>query len=94
MLYLKMSEFYQDMNDLEAAYDWAQEAAEIDERNYNYRWLCAKIARALHRDTDALRNYSHCYRFASNDTDLCEDYAEFLKSIGRNEQAKRILANK
>ena len=90
-LYLKMSEFYQDINDLDTAYMWAQEAATIDERNYNYRWMCAKIARALNKNHEALTNYSHCYRLASHDFDLCKDYSDFLISVGKNEQAKRIL---
>lgn len=90
-LYIKMSEFYQDIGDLQMAYEWAKEASEIDERNYKYKWLCAKLASALHKQDDAIRNYSKSYRLASFDKDLCKDYANYLKSVGKNKQAEKIL---
>ncbi|MBQ9688675.1 hypothetical protein IJV79_03450 [bacterium] len=90
-LYAKMSEFYQDMNDLENAFSWAVEAAEIDGRNYKYRWLCAKIADYLSRKDDAARYYSQAYRLFSTDEDLNKDYSRFLVSVGKADQAKRVL---
>ncbi|MDD3436332.1 MAG: tetratricopeptide repeat protein, partial [Candidatus Gastranaerophilales bacterium] len=93
MLYEKMSEFYQDIGDFKTAYDWAKEAGLIDERNYKYKWLCAKLAVTLHKEEEALKNYSKSYRLASFDKDLCEEYANYLKSIGRKKQAEKILQN-
>ena len=92
-LYAKMSEFYQDMGELENAYCWAIEASEIDERNYHYRWLCAKLADCVNKKDDALRYYSQAYRLNSNDSSLNNDYAKFLVKVGKEDQAKRILAN-
>lgn len=92
MLYVKMSEFYQDSGDLKNAYEWAKEAEKIDERNYKYKWLCANLAEALQNMDEALKYYSKSYRLASIDKDLCNDYAKFLTSIGKNKQAKKILA--
>lgn len=90
-LYIKMSEFYQDLGDLKNAYDWAKEAAEIDERNYEYKWLCAKISAALKNEENAIKFYSQSYRLASFDRSLCEDYANYLKSVGKEKQADKIL---
>lgn len=92
-LYVQMSEFYQDLGDLQNAYAWAKEASEIDERNYKYKWLCAKIASALHKNDTAAKHYSQSYRIAAFDKDLCKDYADFLKSIGENKKAEKILKN-
>lgn len=90
-LYAKMSEFYQDTGELDIAYEWAVESAEIDERNYKYRWLCAKIADYLSKKEDASRYYTQAYRLHSTDEDLNKDYAKFLISQGKEDQAKRIL---
>lgn len=90
-LYIKMSEFYQDLNDLKNAYEWAKEASEVDERNYKYKWLCAKLAASIHNEESAIKHYSQSYRLASFDKDLREDYADYLKSIGKNKQAEKIL---
>lgn len=90
-LYIKMSEFYQDLGDLKNAYGWAKEAAEIDERNYEYKWLCAKISAALKNEENAIKFYSQSYRLASFDKSLCEDYANYLKSVGKEKQADKIL---
>ena len=91
ILYVKMSEFYQELGDLKNAYDWAKEASEIDERNYKYKWLCAKLASSLKREDDALKNYSQSYRLASFDKDLKNDYANYLKSVGKEKQAEKLL---
>ena len=91
VLYIKMSEFCQYEGDLENAYMWAVEAADIDERNYKYRWLCANLADLLHKVEDASRYFSQAYRLCSTDEALNKDYAKHLSSIGREEQAKRIL---
>lgn len=90
VLYVQMSEFYQDLGDLQNAYAWAKEACEIDGRNYKYKWLCAKIATALHKQEEAKNHYSQSYRIAAFDRDLCKDYADFLKSIGENKKAERV----
>lgn len=89
-LYVKMSEFYQDLGDLQNAYAWAKEASEIDGRNYKYKWLCAKIAATLHKNEAAAKHYTQSYRIAAFDKDLCKDYADFLKSIGENKKAERV----
>lgn len=89
-LYIQMSEFYQDLSDLQNAYAWAKEACEIDGRNYKYKWLCAKIAATLHKNEEAKKHYSLGYRIAAFDKDLCKDYADFLTSIGENKKAKKI----
>lgn len=91
VLYAKMSEFYQDIGETENAYNWAVEASEIDERNYKYRWLCAKLADYINKKEEASRYYSQAYRLHSTDEELNKDYSKFLTSIGKNEQAKRIL---
>lgn len=91
VLYIKMSEFCQYEGDIENAYMWAVEAADIDERNYKYRWLCANLADLLHKVEDASRYFSQAYRLCSTDEALNKDYAKHLSSIGREEQAKRIL---
>ncbi|MBR1754068.1 tetratricopeptide repeat protein [bacterium] len=91
VLYAKMSEFYQDIGETENAYNWAIEASEIDERNYKYRWLCAKLADYLNKKDDAARYYSQAYRLHSTDEDLNKDYARYLTSVGKEDQAKRIL---
>lgn len=90
-LYIKMSEFYQDLGDLKNAYVWAKEAAEIEERNYEYKWLCAKLSAALKNEENAIKFYSQSYRLASFDKSLCEDYANYLKSVGKAKQADKIL---
>lgn len=90
-LYLKMSEFYQEMGDFKNAYEWALEASEIDDKSYQYKWLCAKLANTLHREEAASKHYSQSYRLASFDKDLTEDYAKYLVSIGKEKQAKAIL---
>lgn len=91
LLYIKMSEFYQDLGDLKNAYEWAREAEAIDERNYKYKWLCANLASALHNQESAVKHYSQSYRLAAFDKDLCNDYAKYLKSIGNEKQAEKIL---
>lgn len=91
LLYIKMSEFYQDLGDFKTAYDWAKEASAIDERNYQYKWLCAKIAVALRNSDDALKYYSQSYRLGSFDKSLKKDYANYLTSIGKEKQAKKLL---
>jgi len=91
MLYLKMSEFYQELGDFKNAYDWALEASEIDDKSYQYKWLCAKLANTLHKEEEASKHYSQSYRLASFDKDLKEDYAKYLVSIGKEKQAKVIL---
>lgn len=91
LLYIKMSEFYQDLGDFKQAYDWAKEASEIDERNYKYKWLCAKIAAALRDQDAALKHYSQSYRLGSFDKDLAQDYAKYLNSIGKEKQAEKLL---
>lgn len=91
LLYVKMSEFYQDLGDLKNAYEWAKEASEIDERNYKYKWLCAKLAAALKNQETAIKHYSQSYRLASFDNDLRKDYADYLKSVGKGKQAEKIL---
>lgn len=92
MLYIKMSEFYQDLGDLKTAYEWAKEASLIEERNYKYKWLCANLAEALHNKDEAIKYYSKSYRLASFDKELCNDYAKFLTAIGKEKQAKKVLA--
>lgn len=91
LLYVKMSEFYQDLGDFQMAYEWAKEADEIDERNYQNKWLCAKLAGMLHKQEDAVKYYSQSYRLASYDKDLSKDYADYLKAIGKEKQAAKIL---
>ena len=91
LLYIKMSEFYQDLGDLKNAYEWAKEASEIDDRNYKYKWLCAKLAVALRNQEAALNHYSQGYRLASFDKDLSQDYSNYLTSIGKEKQAENIL---
>lgn len=89
-LYFKMSEFCQETGDFKTAYEWAKEASEIDERNYKYKWLCAKLAATLKNESDAIKNYSKSYRLAPFDENLCTDYANYLKSIGKTKQAEKI----
>jgi len=91
LLYLKMSEFYQEMGYLKKAYEWALEASEIDDKSYQYKWLCAKLANTLHMPKEASKHYSQSYRLASFDKDLKQDYANYLVSIGKDKQAKAIL---
>ena len=90
-LYLKMSEFYQELGDFKNAYDWALEASEIDDMAYKYKWLCAKLANTLHKEDDASKHYSQSYRLAPFDKELAEDYAKYLVSIGKEKQSKAIL---
>ena len=91
LLYIKMSEFYQDLGNFKLAYEWAKEANEIDERNYQYKWLCAKLASSLHNEEEALKYYSQSYRLANFDNDLAKDYSKYLKSIGKDKQAEKLL---
>lgn len=91
LLYVKMSEFYQDLGDFKNAYGWAKEASEIDERNYKYKWLCAKLAATTKNEEKALKYYSQSYRQASFDKDLSKDYANYLKSVGKEKQAEKLL---
>lgn len=91
LLYVKMSEFYQDLGDFKTAFEWAREACEIDERNYQDKWLCAKLAATLRKQDEAIKYYSQSYRLASHDKDLKEDYANYLKSIGKEKEAAKIL---
>ena len=91
LLYLKMSEFYQELGDFKNAYEWALEASEIDDKSYQYKWLCAKLANTLHKQEEASKHYSQSYRLASFDNDLKQDYAKYLVSIGKEKQAKAIL---
>lgn len=93
LLYAKVSEFYQELGDFATAYDWAKEASEIDSRNYKYKWLCAKLAVALHKESDAVKYYSQSYRLAGFDEDLKQDYAQYLKSVGKEKQAKKLLVS-
>lgn len=90
-LYSIMSSFYQELGDFKYAYDWAKEAADIDTQNYKHKWLCARLTSALHKDEEAGKFFSQCYRLASFDKDLCQDYAKYLKSIGKTKQAEKIL---
>lgn len=90
-LYSIMSSFYQELGDFKYAYDWAKEAADIDTQNYKYKWLCARLTLALHKNEEAGKFFSQCYRLASFDKDLCNDYAKYLKSIGKTKQAEKIL---
>src|SRR5574344_507659 len=90
ILYSKMSEFYQDLGDLENAYLWAKEASEIDEKSYKFKRLCAKIAVALKKDDDAVRFYSLAFRLGNFDEDLVLDYSRYLNSVGKTKQAKNI----
>lgn len=90
-LYIKMSEFYQDLGDFKNAYDWAKEACEVDERSYKSRWLCAKLAMELKNEDDVLKYYSQSYRIAPYDKELAQDYANYLISAGKKEQAEKIL---
>lgn len=90
-LYTKMSEFYQDLGDFKTAYEWAKEANEIDERNYKTKWLCAKLSAILHNEKEAIKYYSQSFRLASHDKDLIQDYTDYLKSIGKEKQAAKIL---
>ena len=90
-LYLKMSEFYQEMGDFKNAYDWALEASEIDDMAYKHKWLCAKLANTLRKEAEASKHYSQSYRLAPFDKELAEDYAKYLVSIGKEKQAKAIL---
>lgn len=92
LLYAKMSEFYQDSGDFKSAFEWAKEACRIDERNYKYKWLCAKLAVALHNNNDALKYYSQSYRLGSFDKNLREDYANYLTGVGKEKQAKKLLS--
>ena len=94
VLYIKMSEFKQKTGNIQSAYVWAREAAEIDERNYQYKWLCAKLAQELGKKEEAQRQYSQGYILNSQDEEMNAEYVEFLKSIGRTEQANRILNSK
>lgn len=91
LLYLKMSEFYQDLGDFRAAYDWAKEASEIDERDYKNKWLCAKLAMELKKEDDVIKYYSQSYRLAPFDKELAQDYANYLILTGKEEQAQKIL---
>lgn len=91
LLYVKMSELYQDLGDFKNAYDWAKEASEIDPKNYKYKWLCANLASAMKKQDEAVKYYSLAYRIASFDKDLCRDYANYLTSIGKEKQAKKIF---
>lgn len=90
MLYVKMSEFYQDLNDIKLAYDWAKEASEIDGQSYKNKWLCAKLAACLKNENDAVKYYSQSYRMAQFDKDLVDDYSTYLRSIGKEKQAKAL----
>lgn len=90
-LYFKMSEFYQELGDFQKAYDWAKEAGDIDEKNYKIKWLCAKLAATLKNQDAATKYYSQSYRLASTDKDLCEDYSHYLRSIGKEKQANKLL---
>ncbi len=90
-LYIKMSEFYQELGNFKEAYAWALEAKDIDERNYKYKWICAKLAATLDFKSDASKLYSQSFLLAPGDTELRKDYSEYLKSIGKNKQAEKIL---
>lgn len=91
MLYVKMSELCQELGDFKTALEWAKEASEIEERNYQYKWLCAKLANTLRLEDEAMKYYSQSYRLASSDKDLSKDYANYLKSVGKDKQAEKIL---
>jgi tetratricopeptide (TPR) repeat protein len=91
LLYAKISEFYQDLGDLNNAYEWIKEAGEIDERNYTYKWLTAKLASVLNNKDEAIKYYSQSYRLASWDKELSKDYANYLTSIGKETQAQKLL---
>lgn len=90
LLYVKMSEFHQDLGDFENAYMWAKEANEIEDRNYKTKWLCAKLASILKKEDEALKFYSQSYRLASFDKELAQDYANYLKSVGKEKQAQKL----
>lgn len=91
MLYVKMSEFYQELGDFKTAYQWAKEASEINLQSYQNKWLCAKLAIVLKDDKEAVKFYSQAYRLAPYDKDLILDYTSYLSSIGNEKQAKSIL---
>ncbi len=91
LLYVKISELYQDLGDFKQAYAWAQEASAIDERNYQYKWLCARLAAILKNEEDALKFYSQSYRLGSFDNELKQDYAKYLTVHGKEKQAALIL---
>ncbi len=90
-LYIKMSEFYQDLGDFKEAYAWAKEACDIDEISYQNKWLCAKLAALLKDEKSAVNFYSHSYRLAPFDKDLVKEYSQYLKSVGKEKQAKALL---
>lgn len=90
MLYIKMSEFYQELGDFQNAYAWAKEACEVN-KAYQYKWMCAKLAAVLKKEDEAVKYYSQSYRLAGFDKDLCQDYSKYLTSIGKEKQAKKIL---
>lgn len=90
-LYSKMSEFYVQLSDFKMAYEWSKEAADIDERNYYYKWTCAKLAAKIHNEEDAQKWYSQAYRIANFDNDLKSEYAKFLTSIGKSNQAEKLF---
>lgn len=90
-LYVKMSEFYQDLGQFKIALDWAKEACDIEDKNYKYKWLCAKCAAVLKDEQEAIKYYSQSYRLAAFDGDLTQDYAKYLISIGKDKQAQNLL---
>lgn len=90
-LYMKMSEFYQELGDFKYAYEWAIEASEIEDKSYKYKWICAKLASTLNKKDEATKYFSQSYRLASFDKDLANDYSKHLISIGKEKQARAIL---
>lgn len=90
-LYMKMSEFYQDLGQFKLAFDWAKEACDIDDRNYTYKWLTAKCAGVLKNEKEAVKYYSQAHRLAQFDEELANDYAKYLTKIGNEKQASAIL---
>lgn len=90
-LYIKMSEFYQDSGNFKEAYAWAKEACDIDELSYQNKWLCARLAAQLKDEKAAINFYSRSYRLAPFDKDLLQEYSQYLKSAGKEKQAKALL---
>lgn len=92
-LYIKMSEFYQELGDFKNAFQWANEACDVNPQSYVNNWLCAKLASALHDEKKTLKYYSQAYRLSQHDKDLVEDYTTYLSSVGKQKQANLILDN-
>lgn len=89
-LYIKMSEFYQKTGDIKTAFLWAKEAADIENKSYQYKWLCAKLAIEVKDEKEALHYYSLAFRLGGFDEALASEYSIYLDSLGKHKQAKAI----